>query len=395
MADKLNLNRDQLAQFLTDHRQIRAFEKLFANIDELNNVDYSELEIAAQTADWKATNAEALVYILKENEVQQALLDAQTAIQKANEAIASLEALKRDAELVLTAPLKQEDVGVRTDYIKFWRENFYDDGNFYQHEARRLHWNDEIETLELGLTDYLGLHVGFAEMYYVKNTSGGTINKGEAVMFSGTLGASGKLTCAKLVSDGSVDHNYIMGIAAMDMDNNDFGYIQQFGQVRGVDTSGGNKTVPETWNDGDVLYSDPAYPGELTNVQPAAPALSVPIAVVIYASNATPIPGQFNGTLFVRVKTGETLGELIDVEVTTPTDKNLIAYNSSNSRWENVSAIDTDVTDNTDNLIKSSTTLLDGSGAASGTLTNAPTAGNPTKWIAIDDNGTTRYIPAW
>jgi hypothetical protein len=26
---------------------------------------------------------------------------------------------------------------------------------------------------------------------------------------------------------------------------------------------------------------------------------------------------------------------------------------------------------------------------------NAPAAGNPTKWIPIDDNGTTRYIPAW
>jgi len=30
-----------------------------------------------------------------------------------------------------------------------------------------------------------------------------------------------------------------------------------------------------------------------------------------------------------------------------------------------------------------------------GTLTNAPAAGNPTKWIPIDDNGTTRFIPAW
>lgn len=37
------------------------------------------------------------------------------------------------------------------------------------------------------------------------------------------------------------------------------------------------------------------------------------------------------------------------------------------------------------------------SGAASGTgtLTNAPVSGNPTKWIPFDDNGTTRYIPAW
>lgn len=28
-------------------------------------------------------------------------------------------------------------------------------------------------------------------------------------------------------------------------------------------------------------------------------------------------------------------------------------------------------------------------------LTNAPRSGNPTKWIPVNDNGTTRYIPAW
>jgi hypothetical protein len=33
--------------------------------------------------------------------------------------------------------------------------------------------------------------------------------------------------------------------------------------------------------------------------------------------------------------------------------------------------------------------------AAVGTLTNAPAAGNPTKWIPINDNGTIRNIPAW
>lgn len=41
------------------------------------------------------------------------------------------------------------------------------------------------------------------------------------------------------------------------------------------------------------------------------------------------------------------------------------------------------------------TALTDGAAAAAGTLLNAPIAGNPTKWIGINDNGTTRYIPAW
>lgn len=50
---------------------------------------------------------------------------------------------------------------------------------------------------------------------------------------------------------------------------------------------------------------------------------------------------------------------------------------------------------NAQNTLKNSVTLNNGAGALVGTLTNAPATGNPTKWIPIDDNGTTRYIPAW
>jgi hypothetical protein len=46
-------------------------------------------------------------------------------------------------------------------------------------------------------------------------------------------------------------------------------------------------------------------------------------------------------------------------------------------------------------LIATSAALTSGAGAAAGTLTNAPSAGNPTKWIKINDNGTIRSIPAW
>ncbi len=46
-------------------------------------------------------------------------------------------------------------------------------------------------------------------------------------------------------------------------------------------------------------------------------------------------------------------------------------------------------------LISSGVALTNGSGASAGTLTNAPSAGNPGKWVEIDDNGTSRYIPTW
>lgn len=66
---------------------------------------------------------------------------------------------------------------------------------------------------------------------------------------------------------------------------------------------------------------------------------------------------------------------------------------------ENVSitggSITAALTDNTTSLIASSSTLTNGAGALAGTLNNSPAAGNPTKWVSINDNGTTRYIPAW
>lgn len=54
-----------------------------------------------------------------------------------------------------------------------------------------------------------------------------------------------------------------------------------------------------------------------------------------------------------------------------------------------------DITTSSTTLHKTSVALSNGAGAATGTITNAPSAGNPTKWIPINDNGTTRYIPAW
>lgn len=37
----------------------------------------------------------------------------------------------------------------------------------------------------------------------------------------------------------------------------------------------------------------------------------------------------------------------------------------------------------------------DGAGAGAGTLTNAPTAGDPSEWIPITNGGNARFIPAW
>lgn len=53
------------------------------------------------------------------------------------------------------------------------------------------------------------------------------------------------------------------------------------------------------------------------------------------------------------------------------------------------------VTHSSTTLLTTSVNLGNGAAAQTATMTNGPTAGNPTKWVPINDNGTTRYIPAW
>jgi hypothetical protein len=59
------------------------------------------------------------------------------------------------------------------------------------------------------------------------------------------------------------------------------------------------------------------------------------------------------------------------------------------------STVEASLTDSSTILLASSQTLTNGAAGAVGTLNNAPAAGNPTKWVSINDNGTVRQIPAW
>lgn len=48
-----------------------------------------------------------------------------------------------------------------------------------------------------------------------------------------------------------------------------------------------------------------------------------------------------------------------------------------------------------DQAIKSSVAMTDRAASGAGTISNAPHAGNPDKWIAFNDNGTLRAFPVW
>jgi hypothetical protein len=104
ISRKLNLTRDQLAQFLTDQQQIRQFELLFATVDEIAPDVVNEVKLEAGTAQATANEALAqLAYIAQELAVNCALAE-----NKANQALALLDNMNKAVEgLQMTPPPRE------------------------------------------------------------------------------------------------------------------------------------------------------------------------------------------------------------------------------------------------------------------------------------------------
>ena len=151
-------------------------------------------------------------------------------------------------------------------------------------------WNTDESTLDVVLNGAT-LQVGQEQLIRVTNNSGVAINNGTAVMATGTLGNSGRITVAKANLTQS-NAKYILGIVTETIASGADGFVTAFGKVRGIQTNGTN--YGETWVDGDVLYVKDSGNGVLTKVVPTDTQVKLPVAIVISVHGS-------NGTLFVRV----------------------------------------------------------------------------------------------
>lgn len=199
-----------------------------------------------------------------------------------------------------------------------------------------MSWNTDEETVDL-IQNGATLQLGQETHVHVKNQSGATINDGTPVYVTGTLGASGRLTVAPMIADGSIEAKYFLGVTTEDIPNGEDGKVTTFGKIRGLDTT--------AYTEGQTLYVSSTTAGFWQTTPPAAPALDLEVAIVINVS-------ANNGTLFVRAQNGYYLGMLHDVYLNSVADNQLLVYNATNSRWENqgiasIGAINLDtVTDN-------------------------------------------------
>lgn len=183
----------------------------------------------------------------------------------------------------------------------------------------QLAWNADERTLDLGKGNGVTLQVGSEQLMLCRNSTASQIPNGTAVMFAGTLGNSGRLLVAPMVADGTYPGYVFFGITTQAINAGADGFVTTFGKVRQVDT--------RAFNEGDVLWCDPAVPGRLTNVEPLAPNLKLPVAAVISSTT--------NGIIVVRTDTGRRLQDLHDVEANGgKSDGDVLTYVAANNRWE-------------------------------------------------------------
>lgn len=186
--------------------------------------------------------------------------------------------------------------------------------------AGQMGW-DGNNTLGLGMIGGNVIqHIGEDQFFYCKATS--AITKGQVVMFTGAVGASGVPKGAP--ATGITDGTYIMGIAAENIANNGFGLVQSFGTLRNVNTSG--------YADGDILWYDPSVTGGLTKVKPTAPNVKAQMAAVINGGSSG------GGTILIRINPGSILGGTdSNAEIGIPTNGQLITYDGQDQYWKNTS----------------------------------------------------------
>jgi len=182
---------------------------------------------------------------------------------------------------------------------------------------------DQFNTLSFQMNGSVVQHIGQEQFYRIKCS--GAITKGQVVMFAGTVGASGGLVGSAATGLTADQSNYLLGIADESGVNNDWIFVSSFGEVKGINTTGG----AESWVQGQILYYNPAVTGGLTKTKPTTPNAIAIMAAVVHVSASV-------GILFVRPSFGSVLGGTDgNVQFGTLTAGDMIVYDSVDQRWEN------------------------------------------------------------
>jgi len=150
------------------------------------------------------------------------------------------------------------------------------------------------------------------------NKTGSTLNKGAVVRINGAQGQRPTIALAQGNSGASADG--VIGILLATLANNASGLVCTAGLAKRLDTS--------AYTEGVKLFLSPTVAGGLTPTRPSAPDHAVAVGIVSHSSATT-------GSIEVNVVVGDHLEWLHDVLITTPTNGQVLKYDSATSLWVN------------------------------------------------------------
>lgn len=161
-------------------------------------------------------------------------------------------------------------------------------------------------------------HINTVIQEYVKN-DGASLSKGQAVYVSGANGTNIIVSAADNSTEATSSKT--IGLLLQNLAINEFGYVVTQGRISGLDTSAAT-AGDAVWlgTSGNLIYG-------LAN-KPVAPANLVYLGVVTRAH-------ANQGEIFVSVQNGFELNELHSVLITSPSNNQVLSYDSATSLWKN------------------------------------------------------------
>jgi len=141
-----------------------------------------------------------------------------------------------------------------------------------------LSWNAAEDCMDIVQNDGSVLQSGLETYIRIHNHTGQTLPNGAVVRFAGVTADALGVPTAELM-DATTDPTFLIGVVTSDIPHETTGRATNFGNIRGVDTTG--TSVGEVWAVGDILWIHPTIAGALTKIKPTAPDFVATVAAVM------------------------------------------------------------------------------------------------------------------
>ena len=227
--------REELAKIFKDQQTIREFENLFQLANDIIPTSIDILVIIAGNAASKSALALSLINDLSD-----------------------------EIGLLFSLLNAKKENDLRVDSLT------YNTLSSVYPETGQSSWDTTYQTVKITQTTETQC-IGFDSYVLGINNTGSTITKGSCVNIDGVDTSTTEINL--FIADGTIDPSLLLGVTTSDILDGDTGKVQLLGVLSDFDTT--------SWGVGNILYSSPSTPGDLTDVRPVAPDLIIPIALVL------------------------------------------------------------------------------------------------------------------